>query len=115
MTRKLLKIATIGAAALMLSTGGVLAQSGLDQTQFSDAPPPLAEVRMADGKVVGLERHPDMVTMLKLDNGTALTVPANGTGPGEEAKIGDTVVARYVDNGVEKVTTLLRVIETQAP
>ena len=114
MTRKLPKIATIGAAALMLSTGGVLAQSRLDQTLFSDAPPPLAEVRMADGKVVDLERHPDMVTML-LDNGTALTVPAEGTGPGEAAKIGDTVVARYVDNGGEKIATRLRVIETQAP
>lgn len=115
MTRKLPKIATIGAAALMLSTGGVLAQSRPDQTLLSDAPPPLAEVRMADGRVVDLERHPDMVTMLKLDNGTALTVPAEGTGPGEEAKIGDTVVARYVDNGGEKIATRLRVIETQAP
>jgi len=115
MTRKLPKIATIGAAALMLSTGGVLAQSRLDQTQLSDARPPLAEVRMAEGKVVDLERQPQMVTRLRLDNGPVLTVPANGTGPGAEAKIGDTVVARYVDNGGEKVTTLLRVIETQAP
>jgi hypothetical protein len=70
---------------------------------------------MADGKVVDLGRHPNMVTMLKLDNGTALSVPAEGTGAGEEAKIGDTVVARYVDNGGEKIATLLRVIETQAP
>jgi hypothetical protein len=115
MTRKLPILGTIGAAALMLSTGGALAQSRLDQTQLSDAQPPPADVRMTDGKVVELERHRDMVTMLKLDNGISLTVPPEGTGPGEEAKVGDAVVARYFENGGERVATLLRVIEMQAP
>jgi hypothetical protein len=108
-------LGTIGAAALMLSTGGALAQSRLDRTQLSDAPPAPADVRMADGKVVNLERHHDMVATLKLDNGISLTVPPEGTGPGQEAKIGDTVVARYFESGGERVATLLRVIETQAP
>jgi hypothetical protein len=115
MTCKLPILGTIGAAALMLSTGVAHAQSRLDQTQLSGAPPPSVDIRMVDGKVVELERHRDMVTMLKLDNGATLTVPPEATGPGGEAKIGDAVVARYVENGGAPVATLLRVIEMQAP
>lgn len=108
MTRKLPMIAAISAMALVLPAAGTLAQSRLDQTQ-------LADVRMVNGKVVDLEQRPQMVTMLKLDNGTSLTVPPEGTGPGERAQIGDTIIARYTDNGSEKVATLVRVIEMQAP
>jgi hypothetical protein len=115
MTRKLPTIAALGVMAMTLSTGWALAQPRLDQTQLADSPPRLGDVRMVDGKVVDLEHRPQMVTLLTLDNGTSLTVPPEGTGPGNHARIGDTVVARYTDNGTEKVATLVRVIELQAP
>jgi hypothetical protein len=105
----------LGAAAAMLLTGGALPQPRLDQTQLSDAQAAPADVRMADGKVVGVERRPNMVTMLKLDIGIRLTVPPEGSGPGERAQVGDSVVARYVDNGRENIATLVHVIEMQAP
>jgi hypothetical protein len=107
-------ITTMGVTALVLAAGAALAQSNPDQTQLSGAPPP-ATHRGAVGKVTEIERHPDMVTMLKLDNGTALTVPPEAAGPGEPAKVGDSVVARYRDNGRENMATLVRVIEMQAP
>ena len=115
MARKFPIITVAGLAALALATGGALAQSPLDQTQLSDAPPPLSEVRMADGKVADLERHGNQVALLRLDDGTSLTVPPEATGAGTAAKVGDAVVARYVENGTERVATLLRVIEVQTP
>lgn len=115
MNRKFPMLGVIGAGALLFSTGSTLAQSPLDRTQLSDAPPPAADIRMADGRVVDLERRPDLVTMLRLDDGTSLTVPPEGAGPGEEARIGNEVVARYFDRGGERITTHLRVIEVQTP
>lgn len=115
MDRKFPMLGVIGAGALLFSTGSTLAQSPLDQTQLSDAPPPAADIRMADGRVVDRERRTDLVTMLKLDDGTSLTVPPEGSGPGEEAKVGDEVVARFFDSGGERIATQLRVIEVQTP
>lgn len=115
MTRRFPMITTISAAALLLATGGTLAQSRPDPTQLTGSPP-LAETRMVDGKVVDLERRPDMVTLLKLDNGTSLQVTPESAGPGEPAKVGDMIVARYEDSGrPDKIATLVRVIESQAP
>ncbi len=113
----LLKITTIGAAALLLTAGGTLAQSRLDQTQLngSSAEPP-ADIRAGEGEVVDLERRPDMVTMLKLDNGAALQVTPESQGPGQPAQVGDSIIARYAESGGrDKIATLVRVIETQAP
>lgn len=115
MTRKLPKIAMLGAMAAALSAGWAGAQPRLDQTQLAEGPPPVGDVRMVDGKVVDLERRPQMVTRLVLDNGAALTVPSEGTGPGDQARVGDNVIARYTDTGADKVATLVRVIELQAP
>jgi hypothetical protein len=107
-------ITTMGVTALVLAAGAALAQSNLDQTQLSGTSPSATD-RGAAGKVTEIERHPDMVTMLKLDDGTALTVPPEAAGPGERAKVGDSIVARYRDNGSENLATLVRVIEMQAP
>lgn len=113
----LLKITTIGAAALLLSAAGTLAQSRSDQTQLtgpSSEPP--ADLRAVDGKVVDLERRPDTVTMLRLDNGTSLHVTPESQGPGRPAQVGDTIIARYAESGGrDKIATLVRVIEAQAP
>lgn len=111
------RITTIGAAALLLTAGGTLAQSRLDQTQLSgSASEPAADIRAVEGKVVDLERRPDMVTMLKLDNGASLQVTAESEGPGQPAQVGDSIIARYADSGGrDKIATLVRVIETQAP
>ena len=117
MTRKIPMITTIGAAALLLSVGGTLAQSRPDATQLTGSPAePAADSRVLDGKVVELERRPDMVTMLRLDNGASLRVAPESQGPGEPAQVGDSIIARYhEDGGREKVATLVRVIEMQAP
>jgi hypothetical protein len=113
----LLKIATIGAAALLLTAGGTLAQSRLDQTQLSgSSSEAAAEIRGVEGKVVDLERRPDMVTMLKLDNGASLELTSESQGPGQPAQVGDSIIARYAESGgPDKIATLVRVIETQAP
>lgn len=113
----LLKITTIGAAALLLSAAGTLAQSRSDQTQLtgSSSEPP-ADLWAVDGTVVDLERRPDTVTMLRLDNGTSLQVTPESQGPGQPAQVGDTIIARYAESGGrDKIATLVRVIETQAP
>jgi len=115
MTFKFPMTTMLGATTVMLLTGGALAQPRLNQTQLSDAQAVPADVRVTDGKVVDVERRPDMVTMLKLDTGATLTVPPEGSGPGERPRVGDSVVARYVDNGRENVATLVHVIEMQAP
>ena len=111
-------VTTLGAAALLLTSGGTLAQSRVDQTQLvGERPASAADIRAVDGTVVALERRPDRVTMLKLDNGTSLhmRVP-EGTGPGQEVQVGDSIVARYEEAGrPDKIATLVRVIETQAP
>jgi hypothetical protein len=120
---KLLKITTIGAAALLLTAGGTLAQSRFDQTQLSgqtqlngSSSEPAADIFAVEGKVVDLERRPDLVTMLKLDNGASLEVTPESQGPGQPAQVGDSIIARYAaSGGPDMVATLVRVIETQAP
>jgi hypothetical protein len=114
-SHKVPMLAAIGAAALAWSAGGALAQARLGQTQLTDVPPPPVDVRMVDGKVVDLERRPDMVTMLRLDDGSSLAVPPEGEGPGERAKVGDSIVARYTESGTGRVAMQVRVIETQSP
>ena len=113
----LLKITTIGAAALLLTAGGTLAQSRFDQTQLNgSSSEPAADILAVEGKVVDLERRPDMVTMLKLDNGTSLQVTSESQGPGQPAQVGDSIIARYAESGArDKIATLVRVIEMQAP
>jgi hypothetical protein len=113
----LLKITTIGAAALLLTAGGTLAQSRFDQTQLNGSSSESAAAILAvEGKVVDLERGPDMVTMLKLDNGASLEVTAESQGPGQPAQVGDSIIARYAaSGGPDMIATLVRVIETQAP
>ena len=116
MTRRFPMVATIGAAALLFSAGGTLAQARLDQTQLAEPSPPPVDTRMVDGKVVDLEPRSDMVAMLKLDNGTSLRVTPESAGPGQRAQVGDTIIARYEETGRrDKIATLVRVIETQAP
>jgi hypothetical protein len=117
MTRRIPTITTIGAATLLLSIGGALAQSRPDATQLTgSSSEPATDSRVVDGKVVDLERRPDMVTMLRLDNGASLRVARESQGPGEPVQVGDSIIARYQDNGGrEKVATLVRVIEMQAP
>jgi hypothetical protein len=114
---KLVKITTIGVAALLLTAGGTLAQSRLDQTPLSgSSSEPAADIWAVEGKVVDLERRPDMVTMLKLDNGASLQVASESQGPGQPAQVGDSIIARYAESGGrDKIATLVRVIETQAP
>jgi hypothetical protein len=114
---KRLKVSAIGAAALLLSAGGTLAQSRVDPTQLGGS---YAEhggdIWAVQGKVVDLERRPDMVTMLKLDNGASLQVTAESQGPGQPAQVGDSIMARYAESGGrDKIATQVRVIETQAP
>jgi len=113
----LLKITTIGAAALLLTAGGTLAQSHFDQTQLNgSSSEPAADILAVEGKVVDLERRPDMVTMLKLDNGASLEVTPESQGPSQPAQVGDSIIARYAaSGGPEMIATLVRVIETQAP
>lgn len=113
----LLKITTIGAAALLLTAGGTLAQSRFDQTQLNgSSSEPAADILAVEGKVVDLERRPDMVTMLKLDNGASLEVTPESQGPGQPAQVGDSIIARYAARGgPDMIATLVRVIETQAP
>ena len=117
MTRRLPTITTLGTAVLLLSVGGTLAQSHPDATQLTgSSAEPAAAAQVVDGKVVDLERRPDMVTMLRLDNGASLRVGPESQGPGEPARVGDSIIARYhEDGGHEKVATLVRVIEMQAP
>ena len=114
---KVLGITTIGAAAFLLAAGGTLAQSRVDQPQLDgSSAEPAADLRAVEGKVVDLERRPDMVTMLKLDNGTSLQVAAESQGPGQPAQVGDSITARYAEGGGrDKIATQVRVIETQAP
>lgn len=126
MTRRFPMVTTLGAAALLFSAGGTLAQARLDQTQLAEpSPPPVdtrpvdtrpVDTRMVDGKVVDLEPRSDMVAMLKLDNGTSLRVTPESAGPGQRVQVGDTIIARYEETGRrDKIATLVRVIETQAP
>jgi hypothetical protein len=112
---KCLAIATTGGAALLLTAGGPLAQSRVDQTQLTGSEV-AGDIWTVDGKVVDIEARPDLVTMLKLDNGASLAVTPESRGPGERAQVGDSVVARYADVGErDKVATLVRVIGLQAP
>jgi len=90
-----LKFTTIGTAALLLTAGGTLAQSRLDQTRLTGSEV-AAGIWAVDGKVVDLERRPDMVTMLKLDNGASLQVAPESQGPGEPAQVGDSIIARLL-------------------
>jgi hypothetical protein len=110
-------IPALGAAALLLAVGVGLAQSRGDQTQLTGARPEGAgDVRAVEGKVVELERRTDTVTLLKLDNGTSLQVAAASAGPGQAVQVGDSIIARYEEEGrPDKVATLVRVIEMQAP
>jgi len=115
--KKVLKISTIGVAALLLTAGGTLAQSRVDQTQLNGSSvEPVGDMRAVEGKVVDLERRPGMVTMLRLDNGASLQVTPESQGPGQPAQVGDSIMARYADSGGgDKIATQVRVIETQAP
>lgn len=108
MARNLSLLALIAAVVLAWS-GGVLAQSRLDRPDIRP------DIRMVDAKVMDIERRPHMVTMLLLDNGTSLNVPPEGEGPGERAKVGDTIVARYTETGTGRLAMQVRVIETQSP
>ena len=114
---KVLRISAIGAAALLLTAGGALAQSRVEQTPLNSSyAEPAADLRAVEGKVVDLERRPDMVTMLKLDNGASLLVTAESQGPGQPAEVGDSIMARYTEvGGRDKIATQIRVIDTQAP
>lgn len=112
---KSLTVTAFGAAVLLFTPAVPFAQLRLDTTQLAETQV-AADIRAVDGKVVDLERRPDMVTMLKLDNGASLRVTPESQGPGERAQVGDAVIARYAEvGGRDKVATLVRVIETQAP
>lgn len=117
MNRRFPIVTLLGATAFSLSAGGTLAQSRLDQTQLTPSPAvPAGEIRAVEGRVVDVERRPDMVTMLRLDNGTSLQVARESVGPGETPQIGDVVIARYEEGGRrDKVATLVKAIELQAP
>lgn len=104
----------VGVITAIVVLGSTPARSQ-DATQLGQTLPQSSEVKIVEGKIVDLGRPRTEMTVVMLDNGTRLAVPAESAGPGEQAKVGDTVVARYVDNGRDKVATLLKVIETQAP
>lgn len=114
---KLRTISAMGAAALLLTAGGTLAQSRVDQTQLNGSSvEPGTDIWAVQGKVLDLERRPDMVTMLRLDNGASLRTTAESQGPGQPAQVGDSIMARYAEGaGRDKIATQVRVIETQAP
>jgi hypothetical protein len=114
---KLRTISAMGAAALLLTAGGTLAQSRVDQTQLNGSSvAPRTDIWAVQGKVVDLERRPGMVTMLRLDNGASLQATAESQGPGQPAEVGDSIMARYAEGGGgDKIATQVRVIETQAP
>ena len=71
--------------------------------------------KLVEGKVADVQRAGPMVTMLRLDDGTELVVPAGSRAPGPDVVVGTPVAARYVDRGDEKITTLLRAVEVEAP
>lgn len=117
MVRSFPTITALGAATVLLSVGGTLAQPRLDQTQLTATPAsPAGDVLTTDGRVVEIERRPDMVTRLRLDNGASLQVARESVGPGEAPQVGDEVIARYEEVGRrDKVATHLKAIELQAP
>lgn len=76
----------------------------------------LAEPRWVDGKVADVESAGSMVTMLRLDDGTQISVPMASTAPGSEVRVGTQVSAQYLDTPGGKVAVLLRVQgDVQAP
>ncbi len=105
MNRSLTVWGAMGVAAWVLWSTGAMAQR-------SPGPHDSGQVQ---GRVVEIDQTRNMVTMLKLDNGVTLVLPDSSTTAGIPARVGDEVVALYVDNGGEKLTTSLRVLEVQAP
>jgi len=80
------------------------------------ATPSSADSGRVEGRIAAVESAGPatgpMVTMLKLEDGTLLTVP----GQAGAARVGNLVSARYEDVGGDKVITHLRVEpEVQAP
>jgi hypothetical protein len=105
--------AAVGMGLAVLWSTGAMAQIS-QISQSAGMPAGLSEAKQVEGKVVDVEPARNMVAMLRLDNGLTLTLP-NTRGGETLPKVGDEVMAHYVDNGADKVTTFLRVIETQAP
>lgn len=76
----------------------------------------LTEPKWVEGKVADFEPAGSMVTMLRLDDGTRISVPLSSKAPGSEVRVGAQVSARYVDTPSGKIAVFLRVEgDVQAP
>ncbi len=113
MNRSLSLVAAIVSAipvAWSIPASAELQQDPLGMIQAEPGAPKLVE-----GKVADVQRAGPMVTMLRLDDGTELVVPAGSRAPGPDVVVGTAVAARYVDRGDDKITTLLRATGVEAP
>ena len=113
MNRSFTMSAAMGVGLAVLWSTGAVAQIA-QVSPAAGAPGRLSEAKQVEGKVTHVEPARSMVTLLKLDNGMTLTLP-DSTAVEPSPKAGDEVVAHYVDNGTDKVTTFLRLIDAQAP
>lgn len=102
---------SVGLAALWST--GALAQIA-HVSGAARAPAGIPEPKQVEGKVIDVEPARSVVALLKLDNGMTLTLPGSSAVE-PSPKAGDEVVAHYVDNGPDKVTIFLRLVDTQAP
>lgn len=69
----------------------------------------LSEPGWIEGKVSDIRSVDTVVTMLRLEDGTGLTVPESSKAPGSDVRVGAQVSARYVETAEGKVAVTLRV------
>ena len=109
--------AATGLALGLCWAGGASAQivAGILEPEPTPASPEGPDTRQVEGKVVDVQQSGRMMTVLKLDNGQALTLPETSRASAASPKVGDDIVAHFVDQDGSHIATFVRVMEVEAP
>jgi len=109
--------AAAGLALGLCWSQGASAQivAGIAQPESTSATPEAPDSKQVEGRVLDVQHSGRMMTVLKLDNGQILDLSETSRASAASPKVGDEVVAHFVDQDGRHVATFMRVIENEAP
>lgn len=115
-TRRTALLAVLGTLTAHFGLGLAPAHAASVDSQVVAAERDLGRGGEAEGRVSEVTRRDDGSTLVRLADGTRLTVPADAVGGAEPVRQGTEIQAQYRESGGEKVVIRLRVMpEIQAP
>jgi len=109
--------AAAGLALGLCWSGGASAQivAGIAEPEPTPATSEAPDSKQVEGRIMEIQQSGRTMTVLKLDNGQTLDLPETSRASAASPKVGDDVVAHFVDQDGRHVATFVRVLEVEAP